>query len=583
MRLVLRRARGAKTLLLAAVAATLIAVSFVVGLLNYGRDVTAAASRSTVLSAPSEERSVLVRGVADAGGTSLPTKDAALRAALASGIGGRAVVVSAAGYSVGRQLGGATGTAVGDTDGAVYGNVTFLEDLSDHATLVSGSWARSGAATTEVSLGRAAAAVLGVGVGDRMPITDRRTESVTTVLVVGLWEPRDLTDPYWLLVPGVATGVSPGSSSYGPITMTRDDFIRAWAADASVAWIVLPDLDGVGLTALVGLRQGIGPVRAELPGQVGLAGTGRVNTNMDRLVDRLTRADLVGRSALLTPVLLIVVLGGYALLLIAMQLTEHRRSETALIRARGAARLQIAGLAAREAGLIVLPALLLGPPLATLVLSVAGPLPVFTDVSVRLNPELGVAVWSIAAVAALLCLVAMVGPSVRRSGTYVEELAIRSRPTRFAFAQRASLDLALVALAILAFGPGQPGRTGAAGAGAARARRARRARHAAAVRTLRRPAAAGRGGPGPGQRAPAAHRRRTDRAARLGDRTVHHGPAPGRGPGLRHDRADRHPRQRVARPGRSGDHPARRDGGRGRTVHNVVIVAIARMVQFRQE
>jgi hypothetical protein len=48
-------------------------------------------------------------------------------------------------------------------------------------------------------------------------------------------------------------------------------------------------------------------------------------------------------------VLLIVVLGVYALLLIAMLLTEHRRGETALIRARGAARLQIAGLAAREA------------------------------------------------------------------------------------------------------------------------------------------------------------------------------------------------------------------------------------------
>jgi hypothetical protein len=67
MRLVFRRARGARTLLLAAVTATLIATSFVVGLLAYGRDVVSAAARSTVASAPPAERSVVVRGAADAG------------------------------------------------------------------------------------------------------------------------------------------------------------------------------------------------------------------------------------------------------------------------------------------------------------------------------------------------------------------------------------------------------------------------------------------------------------------------------------------------------------------------------------
>ena len=184
---------------------------------------------------------------------------------------------------------------------------------------------------------------------------------------------------------------------------------------------------------------------------MGLSGTGQLSTRMDRLVDRLTRADLVGRSALLTPVLLIVVLGVYALLLIAMLLTEHRRAETALIRARGAARAQIAGLAAREATLLVLPAILLGPPVASAVLTWAGRLPVFADASIRLAPDLSPWLWAIAVVAALICLVAMVGPSVRRSGTYVEELASRSRPSRLAFAQRASVDVALVALAALAW------------------------------------------------------------------------------------------------------------------------------------
>ena len=450
MRLVLRRLRGARTLLLAAAVATLIAVSFVVGLLVYGRDVVVAAAQTTIASAPPEERSVLVRGAADVGGTGLADKDTALRAALRDGIGGRAVDVSVSGYSVGRQLTGPVGAAVGDTDGIVYGDVTFLDDLAEHATLMSGSWAQPGASITEVTLARAAAAVLETSVGARLPIVDRRTGTTTEVVVVGIWEPTDLTDPYWRLAPGVSNGVVPGGHSYGPITLDRADFMRSWAADASVGWIVRPDLRGVGLEQLVALRSGIVPL-ASLPDEVGLSGTGQLSTRMDRLVDRLTRADLVGRSALLTPVLLIVVLGVYALLLIAMLLTEHRRAETALIRARGAARGQIAGLAAREATLLVLPAILLGPPVASAVLTWAGRLPVFADASIRLAPDLSPWLWAIAVVAALICLVAMVGPSVRRSGTYVEELASRSRPSRLAFAQRASVDVALVALAVLAW------------------------------------------------------------------------------------------------------------------------------------
>ncbi len=450
MRLVLRRLRGARTLLLAAVVATLIAVSFVVGLLVYGRDVVTAAAQTTIASAPPEERSVLVRGAADVGGTGLAEKDTALRAALRDGIGGRAVDVSVAGYSVGRQLTGPAGTAEGDTDGIVYGDVMFLDDLPEHANLVAGAWAQPGASTTEVTLARAAAAVLQTGVGARLPILDRRSGTTTEVLVVGIWEPTDLTDPYWRLAPGVSNGTVPGGHSYGPITLDRADFLRSWAADASVGWMVRPDLRRVGLEQLVQLRSGIVPL-ASLPDEVGLSGTGQLSTGMDRLVDRLTRADLVGRSALLTPVLLIVVLGVYALLLIAMLLTEHRRAETALIRARGAGRAQIAGLAAREATLLVLPAILLGPPLASTVLTWAGRLPVFADASIRLAPDLSPWLWAIAGVAALICLVAMVGPSVRRSGTYVEELASRSRPSRLAFAQRASVDVALVALAVLAW------------------------------------------------------------------------------------------------------------------------------------
>ncbi|MBQ0990691.1 ABC transporter permease, partial [Micromonospora sp. H61] len=49
------------------------------------------------------------------------------------------------------------------------------------------------------------------------------------------------------------------------------------------------------------------------------------------------------------------------------------------------------------------------------------------------------------------CLVAMVLPTLRGAGTYVADMAARSRPNRAASVQRASVDLVLVALAVLAW------------------------------------------------------------------------------------------------------------------------------------
>jgi hypothetical protein len=449
MRLVLRRARGALSLVLAAVVATLIAVTFVVGLLAYGRDVVNAAARATVASAPPEERAIIVRGAANAGDTGVVEKDAALRAALASGLGGRPVTVSAAGYGVGAQLAGDTGNAVGDDDGNVFANLMFLDDLREHATLLSGSWARPGATPVEATLGRAAAGALGIEAGERLPVTDVRSGTTSEVLVAGIWEPTDLADPYWLLTPGVGTGVTPGGSSYGPIALDRSDFLRSWSTSASVAWVVRPDLDGAGLPELLSLRQALTSI--DLRDAMGLHDAGQVTTSLGRLADRLIRANLVGTSALLTPVLLITVLGVYALLLVAMLLTEHRRGETALIRARGAARSQIAALAVRESALLVIPALLLAPPLAAAALGIVSRLPVFADIGLGLTDRPSPWLWAASAVGAAVCLVAMVAPSIRRSGTYIEELGARSRPSRFAFAQRVGLDLSLVALALVAW------------------------------------------------------------------------------------------------------------------------------------
>jgi hypothetical protein len=450
MRLVFRRARAVRGLLVAATGATLVATLLLTGLADYGRDVVDAGARGVVGSASPEERSVLVQGPAGSPAR-LGDLDSSVRSRFADGFGGLQTRIERVGYAAGRQLTGDVGDAKPDADGAVFASVVFLDGLSDHADLVSGAWPAAGATPPQAALAEAVAATLHADVGDQVEITDRFTGRRSAVQVAAVWRPRDLDDTYWRLVPGVADGVTPGSSTYGPFVVPRDDFLAGYARSASVAWLIEPDLTRVDPARLAPLRRATEYATGRLPGEVGLGSSALVTTRLDRLADRLGRADLVGRSALVTPILLVVVLGGYALLLVAVLLTEQRQGEIVLLRARGAARFQLAGLAAREAALVVLPAAALAPPLAVELLRYADRAPVLTSGALDLVPRLDAGTWLVAVLAVAGCAVAMIGPVLRRGGTYVAELAGRSRPKRWAVAQRVGLDLALVALAVLSW------------------------------------------------------------------------------------------------------------------------------------
>ncbi|MDI5943403.1 ABC transporter permease, partial [Micromonospora sp. DH15] len=248
----------------------------------------------------------------------------------------------------GRELTGDLGAARAGDD-PVFAELTTLEDLAGHAELVAGRQPTGGAVPTQVLLPERVAAVLGLAVGERVPLRDRATERTGEVEVVGLFRPRDPTGSYWRLAPGAVAAGS--ETSYGPFLLDPADFDRTFPGTTSAAWLVEPDLAADGPARLDAERRAVATEVADLPGATGLGSSAQTVTTMDRLIDRLTRADLVGRSSLLTPLLLVLVLGGYALVLVAALLNEDRRGQTALLRARGAARGQIAGLAVREAAL----------------------------------------------------------------------------------------------------------------------------------------------------------------------------------------------------------------------------------------
>ncbi|MEH0930763.1 ABC transporter permease [Micromonospora sp. CPCC 205558] len=448
MKLVWRRAREARGLLMAAVMAALVAVALVTGLSDYNRRAVDAGQRALVAASPAEERGLLVSGSGGRDAAEFATRDKAVRAEFATGLGGVPVSVTAARYGTGRELTGDLGQIPHTEDEPVFANLATLDDLAGHAELTSGAWPHPGANPVQVSLPERVAGALGLTVGERVPVRDRATERRGELVLVGTWRPRDPTDAYWLLAPGVGAGSAGSGTSYGPFTLDPADFAATFPGSVSASWLAQPDLGSVDTADLPAVRKALAEASLAVPEAAQLGSSAQAVTKMPQLLDRIARADLVGRSSLATPLLLILVLGGYALVLVAALLHEDRRPQTALLRARGAARRQLAGLAAREATLVVAPAAVLGPLIAGEALRYVRPGGSSDLSTAGGNTTL---IWAAAAATAAGCLVAMVLPTLRGAGTYVADMAARSRPNRSASVQRASVDLVLVALAVIAW------------------------------------------------------------------------------------------------------------------------------------
>lgn len=446
----LRRAWGAAALLLAAAGVALTAATLLAALTVYSRAVTEASVRAAVASADPAERSVLVRGTAGPDPAVQRQWDASLRQAFGDGLGGVPVEVSGAGYGAGWALATPTGAARPDSSGVAYASVLHVDDLAGHARLTAGRWAVPGASPVQVTLAEPVARLMSRTVGDRIPLTDRRTGRVTEVVVAGVWRPVDAADAYWRLVPDVTSGVRPGSATYGPVVVDRADFAARFATSASDAWLVSPRLETTTLGEMSRVAAAAAAAGTGLPAPQGLNQSASAETGLSELAARLANADLVARSTLVTPALLIIVLAGYALLLMAFLLAEDRSGETALLRARGASRAQLAGFAVREALLVVLPAAVLGPVLAVGLVELASRAPALAAV-LDLRPRAAVSTWLVAAVAAVGCALAVAGPAARRGRAYAAELAARSRPRTRSVVLRAGLDVALLALAVLSW------------------------------------------------------------------------------------------------------------------------------------
>lgn len=383
----LRRRLGAHPVAVAAITVSVLASLVVVTALQLlSARITDAGVRSA-LDVPPVDRSVVVTGSLRPG--ELGATDAAVRAALAPLAG---ATVTRVGTATSRGIAGR-----GSSDRAALADV---EGLQQAAELTAGRWPQRPAASSsaprrvEVVLPDAAATALAVAPGGSLDLTDLVDPQAprVTAEVVGTFRPRDAEDGLWSDLPLALDGVTASDfTSYGPFVVAPGTFDGSLVGTSTVTWRAVPDLAGVraaalpatgaraddvltrlrtltGLPTVEGVQASAGPATVPLRSP-------RVASDLPALVDG---AAVVGdrvRVSLLTPAMLLVLLGSVALVGAAALLATLRDGETRLLRVRGASTLRLAGLALGDAVVVAVVGVLgavLGAPVVTRAVSGSG-------------------------------------------------------------------------------------------------------------------------------------------------------------------------------------------------------------------
>ncbi|MFI9104357.1 FtsX-like permease family protein [Streptomyces fildesensis] len=354
-------------------------------------------------------------------------------------------------YALPATLGGAASGAPQGADPDLTLLATF--DRA-HVTLVQGGWPTAvdrGTGVVPVAVPEPVARSLGVRPGTLVDLTSRLGGPVLHIRVTGTYRPTDRTDPYWQLDPMGGHGIRTVSfTTYGPLLADPSVFASDRLTPAEMSWQSTADFRNLDVAGIPGVRNDVQrtiDATAKDPANSGI----QISSELPDLLTGVQRTLLVTRSTLLIGALQLLILAGFALLLVAQLLSEERAGETALLRARGGSRGRVARLAATESLLLAVPAGLAAPLLAGPVIRLLAGQGALARSGTDLGGAIGAGAWWVAAGTALACAFAVIVPALRGAGSYVEERSARARRGALPAAVQAGADLGLLLLAGIAY------------------------------------------------------------------------------------------------------------------------------------
>ena len=329
----------------------------------------------------------------------------------------------------------------------------FYDELRDHASLVRGDWpAESPDGLVQVALPDPAARRLDLQPGDTIALDNRLTAATVETEVAGTFAADRSDKTFWLGDDLAVDGVEAGSSftTYGPLVVPRTTFLDRFAVDATAVWRAVPHFDDVTTDDLAVLQDDV-PALGDAADPGTLGADVLVDSGVEGLVEEMSTPLLVLRSTITVPTALLVLLAFSTLLLSMRLLSDHRAAEVELLRSRGMSSGQLVAHTLREALALTLPAALLAPWLAALLLRAADGVGPFADDPLAATVRPGAADWWVTAGAALVgCAILVVG-AWSQGRDVVAERQARGRPARTSALQRAGGDVVLAGLAGLAY------------------------------------------------------------------------------------------------------------------------------------
>lgn len=424
----------------------------------YSETVATSGLRSGVLGAPPQDRSIVVRaasGAPDGSAMDSVVRDELVRTM--GRAGGETVRVDRSGsFSVAGGAAQSPGAPQGDDTDRADSNsrLTLLaafEGIERHASLEAGRWPIAGQVPVEAALSVGAAAALDVAPGSRLSIASRSDPGRSiAVLVTGTWL-GDPEDPYWLGSALETQGIETRGSftTHGPFVVDVEDLERL-GTELEHQWRALPAVGALEPADVDPLVRDIGTLGVRLAAALPAGSISSVASGLPPVLEAAGEAVVVASGSVLVVIAQFAILAGYAVILVAGMMVERRRPETALVRSRGATRGQVAQLALLESVLLTVPAVLLAPVLATVVVRAVASIGPLADAGLAGSVEPGMAPLLVAALTGLFCIVALTLPAATLISTPAAVRAALGRQLGTTLAQRMGIDLALLVFALLA-------------------------------------------------------------------------------------------------------------------------------------